>query len=287
MPSANRRAQIRHRVVHSDPLLHSNFDVADFNNDYLPEFGHISLGGWDSDVDNQLHNLWSEDDSSDLSEVDDSAISGDVKFIPGLTDLASQETINRVLWSQQVANDTSNLALELGLEANNNRELSIAELLYPEGQQEQSVPPLPTSPGSSSIPELVEDEPPLSRDERAELTATSHGFLHLLEAMTIFVGTIRVSAVPLTERNVWRQMAWELFTATWRLSETMSAELAAAIMLAELLAAATPLDLMSPAAFQASYAVMQAAQSEPHPGEPSSPVQRRRPRGPRAQQHRY
>ncbi|KAF8227995.1 hypothetical protein L208DRAFT_1490746, partial [Tricholoma matsutake] len=218
----------QHRVAHSDPLLHTNFDVADFDDDYLPEFGHVSLRGWDADVDKQLHNLWSEDDSSDLSEVDDSASSGDVKFIPGLTELASQETINRMLWSQQVANNMSNLALELGLEANNNWELGITELLYPEGQQEQSVPPLPTSPGSSAIPELVEDEPPLSRDERAELTAASHGLLHLLEAMTIFISTVRVSTVPLTERNVWHQMAWELFTTTWRLSKPMSAELAAA-----------------------------------------------------------
>ncbi|KAF8219466.1 hypothetical protein L208DRAFT_1550138, partial [Tricholoma matsutake] len=268
----------RHQAAHGDPLLHPSFDIADFEDNYLPEFGHVSLSGWDSDVANQFHNLWSEDDSSNLSDVDDSATGGNVEFIPGLTELALQETINRFLVSQQVATGMHDLALELGLDANNNQELGIAELLYPEGQQEQPVLPLPISLGSSAIPELVEDEPPLLRDERVEITAASHGFLHILEAMTIFVGTVRVSAVPLTERNVWRQMAWELFMATWQLSETMSAELAAA---------ALPLNLTSPAAFRASYAAMQAAQAELQHGETSSPVQCRHPRGPRAQQSRY
>nr|BAB32467.1 CzcA-like protein [Tricholoma matsutake] len=279
MPSTNRRARTRHQAAHGDPLLYTNADFADFDDNYLPEFGHVSLSGWDSDVANQFHNLWAEDDSSDLPDDDDgSATGGDVEFIPGLTELASQETINRFLASQVIADEVHDLALELGLEANNNQELGIAELLYPEGQQEQSAPPLPTSPGSSAIPELVEDEPPLSRDERVDITSTSHGFLHLLEAMTIFVGTVRVSAVPLIERNAWRQMAWELFTTTWRLSEPMSAELAAAGL---------PLDLTSPEAFRASYAARQAAHAELHHGEPSSSSRRRHPRGPRAQQRRY
>ncbi|KAF8235656.1 hypothetical protein L208DRAFT_1255979 [Tricholoma matsutake] len=180
MPSTNRGARTRHQVAHGDPLLYTNANFADFDDNYLPEFRHVSLSGWDSDVANQFHNLWAEDDSSDLPDDDDgSATGGDIDFIPGLTELASQETINRFLASQ---------------------------------------------------------------------------------------------------RNAWRQMAWELFTTTWRLSEPMSAELAAAGL---------PLDLTSPAAFRASYAARQAAHAELHHGEPSSSSRRRRPRGPRAQQRRY
>ncbi|KAF8221787.1 hypothetical protein L208DRAFT_1529314, partial [Tricholoma matsutake] len=260
-----------HRVADIDPLLHSNFDIADFDNDYLPEFSHISLGGWDSDVDNQLHNLWLEDDSSDLSEVDNSAIGGDIKFIPGLTELASQETINRVLWSQQdvhVAHKRWTRSLER--EDMYSQELGMAELFYLEASP---APLLPLPP----IPELVEDKVPLSVNERLEIEATSHAMLHQLDAMTMFIGTVCTSAVPPEERNAWRQMAWELFTTTWRLSETMSVELAAA---------PTPLDLTSPAAFRASYVAVHTAQSEPQSGEPSSPARCRRPRGPRGQQRR-
>ena len=150
------------------------------------------------------------------------------------------------------------------------QELGIAELFYPEASP-APLPPLPP------IPELVEDEVPLSVNERLEIEATSHAMLHQLDAMTMFIGTVRTSAVPPAERNAWRQMAWELFTTTWRLSEMMSAELAAV---------PTPLDLTSPAAFRASYAALHTARSEPHSGEPSSPAQRRRPRGPRGQQRR-
>ena len=128
----------------------------------------------------------------------------------------------------------------------------------------------------------MEDEVPLSRDQRLEIKATSDAMLHLLDMMTSFVGTVRVSAVPLNERNLWRQMAWDLFTTTWRFSESM---------MDSLRAASAPLDLTSPAAFQASYAAMQAAQSappaaEPPTEEPLSPERHRHPRGPRQQPRR-
>ncbi|KAF8235655.1 hypothetical protein L208DRAFT_1392072 [Tricholoma matsutake] len=150
------------------------------------------------------------------------------------------------------------------------QELGMAELFYPEASP-APLPPLPP------IPELVEDKVPLSVNERLEIEATSHAMLHQLDAMTMFVGTVHTSAVPPAERNAWSQMAWELFTTTWRLSETMSAELAAAL---------TPLDLTSPAGCWASYAAMHTAQSEPQSGEPSSPARHHRPRGPRGQQRR-
>ncbi|KAF8221610.1 hypothetical protein L208DRAFT_1326873, partial [Tricholoma matsutake] len=220
--------------------------------------------------------LWAGEDLSNPDDDDDEdcvAMQEALNYAKSSPKLASRQTIDHVLWAQDIHVAHKRWTRSLEREDMYTQELGIAELFYLEAFP-TPLPPLPP------IPELVEDEVPLSVNERLEIEATSHAMLHQLDTMTMFIGTVRTSTVPPAERNAWRQMAWELFTTTWRLSETIP-------MSAELAAAGLPLDLTSPAAFRASSVARQAAHAELHHGEPSSSSRRRRPRGPRAQQCRY
>ncbi|KAF8220070.1 hypothetical protein L208DRAFT_1543179, partial [Tricholoma matsutake] len=252
MPKRRTRGQPPHRGLR-DPILITgdifDDDVQDYDTRFVQDESEVAAAL------KAARDLWAREDLSDPNDDDDDdslVMQEALIFAKGGPRLSSRKMIDRVRWAQGVDVKHRHWACSLPREDMYSQELGIAELLYLEASP---APLLPWPP----IPELVEDEVPLSRDQRLEIEATSDAMLHLLDMMTSFVGTVRVSAVPLNDRNSWHQMAWELFTTTWQFSGSM---------MESLCMASAPLDLMSPAAFQASYAAMQAARSEPQSGNP-------------------
>ena len=186
-------------------------DLGDFDDPMYyadPDYGGLSHAA------TRARDLWDRGAQSAPTHLDDDAAwsddEGSIYNAEGGPELASDATLHSVRRALDASTRHDRIRRALERDEDFEQSLGLPNLFYPEEQCSSSSPAPPRS-------GVVEDQA-LSRDEMVRIAAESHAYLHLLDEAALWIRSVPPSALPSEDRELWGQLAWELFVSAWPIS---------------------------------------------------------------------